>query len=534
MVGKNTRDSWHTESWRSSSFGPRNIGTGHKYSPSENNVKTGESAVSQDKNRMTTPEREYARQYEGNLDNLLDSWYEHPEDPTLLRYMYDTGMLKYDNFQIYEDPYINVWAKKKNIQSKEIDDKLTKSYYQLDPILTDINGQAAMSPSLLDRTDVSTQPFDAAHFWLSDQFKREYSANNAGQYAPIEGKETYVSEPLVKDAPAQSSTIHPSNPYGIHGNGRWSYPYTGAYNRNIKSIAPEHNNTMAQQWRDDPGEMYIPDSNPIWRDRFDFPKKPFNWRALIAGGAATAGLTGLGLLAAANSNNEQSEVRTSSQIEPEAQPESTLEQEYVTQNIPSFSSEVNNLFDLYQQQEQRVKDKAVYEAYLRAQEMGQRIASGTGYAPELKESNFVFPQNPPEVGSNIKTAGLESPDGGEVPQELNKLSGVKSKVIKDTSKGPVVLNDPNHRKVRNVQSNSITPEQAAATQMTNQLANIPVEVIRAKNSGYAQPPLNHATDAIWDRVRKAGLVSPEQGIRSGLFTPDEVRYITENDLWRYR
>jgi acetyl-CoA acetyltransferase len=65
-------------------------------------------------------------------------------------------------------------------------------------------------------------------------------------------------------------------------------------------------------------------------------------------------------------------------------------------------------------------------------------------------------------------------------------------------------------------------------------AGIPVEVIRAKNSGYSQPPLNHATDAIWDRVRKAGLSSPEQAIRSGLFTPDEVRYITENDLWRYR
>ena len=214
--------------------------------------------------------------------------------------------------------------------------------------------------------------------------------------------------------------------------------------------------------------------------------------------------------------------------EPEVQPEPTLEQQYATQNIPSFSSKINNLFDLYQQQEQLIKDRAAYEAYLRAQEMGQRIASGTGYTPELKEDNFEFPQNPPEVGSNIKTAGLKSPNGGEVPQELNRLSGVKPKVIKDTSNGPVVLNDPNHRKTRDVQNSPVTPEQAAASQMVNQYAGIPVEVVKAKN----QPFLT--TDAIWNRLRQKGLVSPEQGIRSSLFTPDEVRYITENDLWRYR
>lgn len=74
-------------------------------------------------------------------------------------------------------------------------------------------------------------------------------------------------------------------------------------------------------------------------------------------------------------------------------------------------------------------------------------------------------------------------------------------------------------------------ETTAAKAMVNAISPEP---IRAKNTGYAQPPLNHATDAIWDRVRKAGLSSPEQAIRSGLFSPDEVRYITENDLWRYR
>lgn len=532
MVGKNTRDSWRTESRGSSSFGPRNIGTGRKYTPSKDNVKVEESTVSQDQNRVTTPEREYANQYKGNLDNLLDAWYQHPTDPTLLHYMYDTDMIQLVGHQIHTHSFMNDWAERRGIKYEDLGDALGKSYYQLDPRA--YPEDIAHDTSLLGRNDIYDKPFDRGILYYPNEYKRMNSTNSVGQHTPIEGKEAYTLEPLIKDAPAKSSNIYKGDPYIKD---RWTsdFGYAGAYNRTIKSIAPEHNNIMAHEWLNEPVDRYTPD--PIWQERFDFPeipKKPFNWKALVAGGATAAGLTGLGLLAAADYNNRQFEAQTSSQAEPEIQPEPVLEQEYVTQNIPSFSSEVNNLFDLYQQQEQLVKDKAAYKAYLRAQEMGQRIASKTGYAPELKENNFEFPQNPPEVGSNIKTAGLESPDGGEVPQELNKLSGVKPRVIKDTSKGPVVLNDPNHRRSRNAQSNSVTPEQAAATQMTNQLANIPVEVIRAKNSGYTQPPLNHATDAIWDRVRKAGLVSPEQGIRSGLFTPDEVRYITENDLWRYR
>lgn len=76
-----------------------------------------------------------------------------------------------------------------------------------------------------------------------------------------------------------------------------------------------------------------------------------------------------------------------------------------------------------------------------------------------------------------------------------------------------------------------TPERSLAE---NMVSSISPTAIASKNTGYAQPPLNHATDAIWDRVRQKGLVSPEQAIRSGVFTPDEVRYINENDLWRYR
>lgn len=76
-----------------------------------------------------------------------------------------------------------------------------------------------------------------------------------------------------------------------------------------------------------------------------------------------------------------------------------------------------------------------------------------------------------------------------------------------------------------------TPERSLAE---NMVSSVSPTAVTSKNTGYAQPPLNHATDAIWDRVRQKGLVSPEQAIRSGLFTPDEVRYINENDLWRYR
>ena len=262
------------------------------------------------------------------------------------------------------------------------------------------------------------------------------------------------------------------------------------------------------------------------------------------------GLDKLGKYIRQDDSDEQPQTQVPYRMEPEpvneavVQPEPTLEQQFVLQSTSPFDyAKAANLFDLYDRygssdsidnsipEEQSADENTLQpdsDTYKNAQEMGQRIASRTGYAPELKEDNFELPQNPPKVGSNIKTAGLKSPNGGEVPQELSKLSGVKPKVIKDTSKGPIVLNDPNRRKTKDVQNNSITPERAAASQMVNQYAGIPAEVVRAKN----QPFLT--TDAIWNRLRQKGLVSPEEGIRSGLFTPDEVRYITENDLWRYR
>lgn len=36
---------------------------------------------------------------------------------------------------------------------------------------------------------------------------------------------------------------------------------------------------------------------------------------------------------------------------------------------------------------------------------------------------------------------------------------------------------------------------------------------------------------VWNRIRSKGLVSPVEAIRAGVFTPAEVRYITEHDLW---
>jgi hypothetical protein len=128
---------------------------------------------------------------------------------------------------------------------------------------------------------------------------------------------------------------------------------------------------------------------------------------------------------------------------------------------------------------------------------GYRIASKTGYAPQKFSSRTV---------------------ANNLDRQSNSTS-------------PRVLNNPVQTESEN---KVVTPEQAAASQIVSQYTGIPAEVIKAKNSGYNQSPLNHATDAIWDRVRKAGLSSPEQAIRSGLFTPAEVRYITENDLWRYR
>lgn len=36
---------------------------------------------------------------------------------------------------------------------------------------------------------------------------------------------------------------------------------------------------------------------------------------------------------------------------------------------------------------------------------------------------------------------------------------------------------------------------------------------------------------VWNRIRSKGLVSPVEAIKAGVFTPAEVRYITEHDLW---
>lgn len=282
---------------------------------------------------------------------------------------------------------------------------------------------------------------------------------------------------------------------------------------------------------------------------------------------ALGGIYGLGSLMN-NSQQTQPPYRMESEPVNEAvvQPEPTLEQQFVLQSTSPFDyAKGINLFDLYDRygspdsidnsipEEQSADENTLQpdsDTYKNAQEMGQRIASGTGYAPELKEDSFEFPQNPPKVGSNIKTAGLKSPDGREVPQELdtpllrnaswdlrkiaddaNKLLPVPSQSRQKGVRPPLKSgyrtesNNPVQTKTRN---NAVTAEQAAAEQMVNQYAGIPVEVVRAKK----QPLLT--TDAIWNRLRQKGLVSPEEGIRSGLFTPDEVRYITENDLWRYR
>ena len=124
--------------------------------------------------------------------------------------------------------------------------------------------------------------------------------------------------------------------------------------------------------------------------------------------------------------------------------------------------------------------------------------------------------NGTERVNNLYKAGLSQDDVNRAQKIVNERLRLNRPIVAKSTK-PVVVEQPQEVTAAKAMVNAISPE-----------------LIRAKNTGYAQPPLNHATDAIWDRVRKAGLSSPEQAIRSGLFSPDEVRYITENDLWRYR
>lgn len=503
MVGKNTRGSRHTESWRSSSFGPRNIGTGRKYTPSKDSVKVKESTISQDQNKK------------------IINW----DDPWAVELEIQNAFLT-DDFSSF----------------KELSDARIKQLIR-DPqeAARIINGKnGIVTPEKQAAQDiVDNSKSNLLDLSFDEKVYRPW-AEEYGERARPNSK-TVISK--REDLPSnQSLTPHVDFTWRENTNNLPFYN-KNAVNRHIpdathapkfylspvEPLAASHEygpivtRKAAKKAYDQKLDRKIAEENAI---------KDGLWGLGILGTTAGTfyGLDKLGKYIRQDDSDEQPQTQVPYRMEPEpeVQPEPTLEQQYATQNIPSFSSKINNLFDLYQQQEQLIKDRAAYEAYLRAQEMGQRIASGTGYTPELKEDNFEFPQNPPEVGSNIKTAGLKSPNGGEVPQELNRLSGVKPKVIKDTSNGPVVLNDPNHRKTRDVQNSPVTPEQAAASQMVNQYAGIPVEVVKAKN----QPFLT--TDAIWNRLRQKGLVSPEQGIRSGLFTPDEVRYITENDLWRYR
>lgn len=124
--------------------------------------------------------------------------------------------------------------------------------------------------------------------------------------------------------------------------------------------------------------------------------------------------------------------------------------------------------------------------------------------------------NGTERVNNLYKAGLSQDDINRAQKMVNEHLRSNRPIVTKSVK-PVTVEQPQEVTAAKAMVNAISPEP-----------------IRAKNTGYAQPPLNHATDAIWDRVRKAGLSSPEQAIRSGVFSPEEVRYITENDLWRYR
>lgn len=398
----------------------------------------------------------------------------------------------------------------------------------------------------------------------------------------------YVIEPEATD------TNNASKPVEINTNQPAANPEKQAAQDMVNNSKPNlldlsFNEKIYRPWAEEYGERarpndmdWIPDPTEFWATRDNYPNpqplvkyNPF-LAALRSNGKLTslgyAGLTGLALLAPylkQNSTNEQSQTQVPYRMEPEPEPvneavsqsELTPEQQFVLQSTSPFDyAKGINLFDLYDRygspdspiRIDPVKDKELIDEAM---------------------SDFVSPQEPPALGTKIQNSSLTSPEADEVPEELNdamrsakpgsfwkatggaiapKVNAVKNAAqnifgrtlarskaapkasneaisnIRDTANSPIVLNDPNHRKTRDVQNNSVTPEQAAASQMVNQYAGIPVEVIRAKN----QPFLT--TDAIWNRLRQKGLVSPEEGIRSGLFTPDEVRYITENDLWRYR
>lgn len=225
------------------------------------------------------------------------------------------------------------------------------------------------------------------------------------------------------------------------------------------------------------------------------------------------GLGGIGLVGyiggqQAQERQRQSQTQIPDQVEPESvnedipQVEPTLEQQYAAQDIPSFSAKINNLFDLYQQQEQLTRDRATYEAYLRAQEMGQRIASGNGYTPELREVTSVSSQ---------------------------EESSAKPRVSRNTDSGSATLNASNQRKPKVTPKNKADNKPAKTTSQTvsKPEAALAKALLKAQTESRAGRDDSGLQQYRYQSLLNSGLrgMTPDEAIRSGLLTPEQVQVL---------
>lgn len=215
---------------------------------------------------------------------------------------------------------------------------------------------------------------------------------------------------------------------------------------------------------------------------------------------------------------EQNTLDTPSEVTEDVYPEESLQEASIYDDsiIPRLKDAIDRGVipkQIYEKKSITHNGKSTPELtpyYLKA---GGRLLNDNDIATGIIRGDYG---NGAKRADNLYRIGLSQDDVNRTQKMVNeRLRSNRPTVAKSAE--PVAVDQPQEVTAAKAMVNAISPEP-----------------IRAKNTGYAQPPLNHATDVIWDRVRKAGLSSPEQAIRSGLFSPDEVRYITENDLWRYR
>ena len=526
------------------------------------NAKLDEATANAD---ASIPEGVYARKVTKTPEQLLDEWYSK---------VHKSGIISPDLLKDISDRVtiedFNAWAKSRDLEaSPEI---------ALNRLKSDLG---TINSSIKYEFDAETVAPDhyTDNYIYSDHV---YYPNRYGDSPELtSNKTTGTNENFVKNSELTESNKYTPTGQKPTGWGDKTSSYTFNPLYSYKFIDPnlsrhkQSKDTHIGQVPESPNAVNTLEPSTIFLNRLLGYERPKRSGGKLTG-LGYAGLTGLALLAPylkQDSTNEQLQTQAPYRMEPEQetarvelpvvpvseeQPvtELTPEQQFVLQSLSPFDyAKAANLFDLYD----RYGSLASSSNSANNEELIDEVMNET-----------ILPQEPPAAGTNIEDANRIIPEATEIPEDVNDamrkakpgsfwkttrgMVAPKVQAVKDAAQsayeralkrskstpvtaeepaGPVVLNAPKQHKTANRTVSQNTVKQAADVSKTVNNSQKP-EAALAQSLVRAQQESGLTTDAIWNRLRQKGLVSPEQAIRSGLFTPDEVRYITENDLWRYK